>query len=113
MLQSVESWSVTNVVELNSLPTFQTPQYSDFNLLIANLEDFEISSVPLITQINRQFPQTPLLAIHSYSDDNFIKPMLEAGAAGYIRNGISEHALLEAVQKIAAGQQVIIADSTY
>ncbi len=113
MLQSVDGWSVTSVVELYSLSNLQAQQSPHYDLIISNLEDFEASSVPLITTITNHFPGIPLLVIHSYSNENFINPMLNAGATGYIKSDISEHQLLEAVKQVVAGKQVLIADSTY
>lgn len=113
MLQSVNHWIVKTEAELNSLSNPESPQNSDYDLLIVNLEDFDTSSIPLINQINSQFPKTPLLVVHSYSEDNYIQPMLNAGATGYARVGISEHELLEIIKKVADGQQLIITDSTY
>lgn len=113
MLHSVDNWTVTFGVELTFLSPKAVEQLPNFDLVIANLEDFETSSIPLITEIINYFPDTPLLVIHSYSDNSFIKPMLNAGATGYIKSDISEHQLLTAAQKVARGQQVVIADSTY
>lgn len=112
MLQSVNHWVVTEA-ELNALSNPQSPENSGYDLLIANLEDFDTSSIALINQISTQFPKTPLLVVHSYSEDNYIQPMLNAGATGYVRAGISEHELFETIKKVGDGQQMIVTDSTY
>lgn len=111
MLQSIEGWSVQRYSDLTNL---NKPEEENavFNLLVANLEDFEKTSLKVVSQICTQFPDTPLLVIHSYLDKSLIKPMITAGATGYIHNNVSDHQLINAVQKVASGTECIIAEST-
>ncbi|WP_445665189.1 hypothetical protein [Fodinibius sp. AD559] len=111
MLQSVEDWSVRFYSDLNNLSKSKELQ-ADFDLLVANIEDFDETSTKAVSQICKQFPDTPLLAIHSYLNKTLIKPMIIAGATGYIQNNVSENKLIEAAQKIASGTKCIIAEST-
>lgn len=111
MLQSIDEWSL---VVISNLSTLENPEYSegDFSLIIANLEEFEASSTTVISQIRQSHPKIPLLAIHSYLNQELIQPMIAAGASGYIKNDVSESVLIEAVRKVASGNQYILAEST-
>lgn len=111
MLQSIEDWSVQLYSDLTNQSKSRGVK-TEFDLLIANLEDFDKTSIKVISRIREQFPDTPLLVVHSYLNKALIKPMISAGATGYIQNEISENTLIEAVQEVASGEQYIIAEST-
>lgn len=111
MLQSTEGWSVQLYSDLANLNKSEEEK-AVFDLLVANLEDFERTSVKVVSQICTQFPDTPLLVVHSYLNKSFIKPMIAAGATGYIQNDVSDSQLIEAVKKVASGTECIIAEYT-
>jgi DNA-binding NarL/FixJ family response regulator len=111
MLQSINNWSAHLHSDLNKLNSIHE-EGSEYDLLIANLEDYAQASTKVISQIRDHFPGIPLLVIHSYLNKTLIKPMINAGATGYIRNNLSEDLLVEAVQKVATGTEYIIAKST-
>lgn len=108
MLEAKQGWSVRQQSDLDSSGF----SGNDLNLMIANLEDFYAPSVDIISHLCECYPGTPLLAIHSYSDQALIQPMLAAGATGYIKSEISEEQLIEAATKVAAHQKHVIADFT-
>jgi DNA-binding NarL/FixJ family response regulator len=111
MLRSVDEWSTKLHSDLNDFKTINEEK-SDFDLLIANLEDFRRTPTKVISQIRSYFPDTPLLVIHSYLNNLLIKPLIAAGATGYIQNEVSDSKLIEAVQKVASGKECIIAEYT-
>ncbi len=111
MLQSIEEWSVQLQSDLLNIKKSDEEQ-SNLDLIIANLEDFEKASTKVVSTIHIRFPDTPLLVIHSYLNKALIKPMITAGATGYMQNDVSDNKLIEAVQKVASGTKCIIAEST-
>ncbi|WP_440999746.1 hypothetical protein [Fodinibius sp. SL11] len=111
MLKSMDNWSVQLHSDLNTLDRYEEEK-SEFDLLITNLEDFDKASTKIVAQIRTHFPETPLLVIHSYLDNMLIKPIINAGATGYIRNNLSEDQLIEVTQKVASGTKYIIAKTT-
>lgn len=111
MLRSVDEWSTKLHSDLDDFNTINEEK-SDFDLLIANLEDFRQTSTKAVSQIRSYFPDTPLLVVHSYLNNLLIKPLISAGATGYIQNEVSDSKLIEAVQKVASGKECIIAEYT-
>jgi DNA-binding NarL/FixJ family response regulator len=111
MLRSIDDWSAQLYSDLDNLDKLNE-ENANFDLLIVNLGDFSTASIKAVSQIHEQFPDTPLLVIHSYINKAFIKPILKAGALGYIYDDISEKKLVEAVRKVAQGTECIIAEST-
>jgi DNA-binding NarL/FixJ family response regulator len=111
MLRSVDEWSTKLHSDLDDFNTINKKK-SDFNLLIANLEDFRRTPTKVISQIRSYFPDTPLLVVHSYLNKTLIKPMIKAGATGYIQNEASDSKLIKAAQKVVSGKECIIAEYT-
>ncbi|NIT58184.1 MAG: hypothetical protein GWN00_18725 [Aliifodinibius sp.] len=110
MLQSIDNSSVRHS-DLARLK--KSEQLSaEYDLIVANIEDFDRPSTKIVSEINKQFPDTPLLVVHSYLKKTLITPMIKAGATGYIQNNVSETQLIEAVQKVASGTKCIIAETT-
>lgn len=111
MLDSVESWSITKESSLGGANK-PTSDPKKFDLLIANLEDFDQPAINVVSNIKQNYPNAPLLVIHSYLNKALITPLIAAGATGYINNDLTEDILLEAVQKVKTGSEFIVADST-
>lgn len=112
MLQSVEEWTVTSNVELTQYPQSKSEEPSKYDVLIANLEDFNTSPIPLIKEIRKHYPDSPLLIIYFYNDKELIVPMLTAGATGYLQHEMSEEDLFKAVSTVSENQEIVIADFT-
>lgn len=111
MLQSIDDWSISvknNIEDLDS----KNESTEEYDLLIVNLEDFEVPSTNTISKVRQNYPDLPLLVIHSYINKALIKPLIAAGASGYIQNNISEGMLIKAVRKVASGAQHIVVEST-
>ena len=61
-------------------------------------------------ELRRAAPRTRILALSAYGDDATVVQMLEAGAVGYVLKGISAAELVNAIERIATGQEVVSAD---
>lgn len=110
MLQSIDNSSVQHT-DLAKLKKSEQPE-AKYDLIVANIEDFDNPSTKVVSKVYTQFPDIPLLVIHSYLNKTLIMPMIKAGATGYIQNNVSESQLIEAVQKVASGTKCIIAETT-
>lgn len=112
MLSSVEAWSVTKMFSIDKAAA-KTSKEKFYDLVVANLTDFKPPPTQIIANITTHFPSSYLLVLYSYSQELLIKPLLEAGADGYLQNGISEDQLLEAAQTVVGGEQYVGVESTY
>lgn len=116
MLNSVAGWMATLICKTESrseIDLDNLDEETDYDILVANLNGFLKSPKPIIKQISEKFPAIPLLILYSYSQEVLIKPLIEAGANGYLQVGSSEVKLFEAVQKVADGQELILTENTY
>jgi len=58
-------------------------------------------------EILKVLPKTAILILSMYSEENYVRNALEAGAKGYILKNAMDIDLASAVKKVAAGQKVI------
>ncbi len=54
-------------------------------------------------QITRAVPSTKVLILSSYSDDEYVQQLMEAGAAGYLVKQTAAHELLKAIREAQKG----------
>jgi DNA-binding NarL/FixJ family response regulator len=106
MLSSVEAWSVTQMFSIDKAAA-KTSKKGFYDLVVANLTDFSPPPTQIVSKIKIHFPSSNLLVLYSYNQELLIKPLLEAGADGYLQNGISEDELFEAVETVTDGEQFI------
>lgn len=65
------------------------------------------SGVAACRDIRSRFPGTRVLFLSSYTDEEAVVGAVFGGAAGYLLKDVSRDALVEAIQKVAAGHSVL------
>ena len=55
-------------------------------------------------QVLKAVPGTKVLALSSYREDEYVRPMLQAGAAGYVLKQTAAGELLNAIREVHAGK---------
>lgn len=114
MLDSAAGWMATLIYESELNPRVEiNDQEAGYDILVANLSGLSESPKSIVQQLLAIFPSTPLLVLYSYSQEILIKPLISAGANGYLQVGSSEVKLLDAVKKVAEGEKVILTETTY
>jgi two-component system response regulator DevR len=63
-------------------------------------------------QILQRLPDTKIVVLTSYSNDNFVYEAVTAGAQGYLMKEIDPSGLVQAVQDVAAGRSILDPDAT-
>lgn len=63
-------------------------------------------------QILQKLPDTRIVVLTSYSNDNFVYEAVTAGAQGYLMKEIDPAGLVQAVQDVAAGRSILDPDAT-
>jgi NarL family two-component system response regulator LiaR len=58
-------------------------------------------------QIKRITPNTAILILTAYDDDNYVLGLLEAGATGYLMKSAKGQDLVEAVRAVRSGESVL------
>ncbi len=78
---------------------------ADVVLMDINLPDK--SGIDLCRELKQRKPEVNILAISSFNQGSYVKQMMEQGASGYIFKNVSREEFLEAVTKVAAGQEYL------
>lgn len=63
--------------------------------------------VPLIETLRRQTPALPVLVLSMHNEGQIVSRALRAGAAGYVTKASGMTVLLQAIQRVSAGQRYI------
>ena len=63
-------------------------------------------------QIVQRLPETRIVILTSYSNDNFVYEAVTAGAQGYLMKEIDPAGLVQAVQDVVAGRSILDPDAT-
>lgn len=63
-------------------------------------------------QILQKLPETRIVVLTSYSNDNFVYEAVTAGAQGYLMKEIDPAGLLQALQDVSAGRSILDPDAT-
>lgn len=115
MLSSIEEWSVNKILspDFNNVKQLLSDsKKSALDLIIANLADFPTPPKKIIQNVTAHFLKTPLLVLHHYSRTLLVKPLIEAGATGYLQLGLPEDHLHKAVENTSRGNAYIDTENT-
>jgi two-component system response regulator DevR len=63
-------------------------------------------------QILERLPETRVVMLTSYSNDNFVYEAVTAGAHGYLMKEIDPQGLVKAIQDVAAGRSILDSEAT-
>lgn len=70
------------------------------------------SGIDACRKILHQLPNTRVVMLTSYSNDNFIYDAVSAGAHGYLMKEIDPTGLIQAINDVAAGRSILDPDAT-
>lgn len=79
------------------------------DVLVLDLSLPRLSGIEVLTQALRVRPSLGVLMLSMHPEEQYAPRLLAAGAAGYLAKDRSEHEVVEAVRKIAAGGQFVSA----
>jgi len=85
---------------------------TDADILITDVGMPEMSGVELSRVVKNKFPHIKILALSMFGDSQIIAEMIDAGISGYILKNSGKKELIEALTKIAEGQNYFGQDIT-
>jgi DNA-binding NarL/FixJ family response regulator len=92
----------SNGEEAIDLASQLKPDILVMDIIMPKLDGLEASR-----QIKKIAPNTAILILTAYDDDNYVLGLLEAGATGYLMKSAKGQDLVEAVRAIRAGESVL------
>ncbi|OGO59928.1 MAG: DNA-binding response regulator [Chloroflexi bacterium RBG_19FT_COMBO_47_15] len=91
-----------NGEEAIDLATQLKPDILVMDIMMPKFDGLEASR-----QIKKITPNTAILILTAYDDDNYVLGLLEAGATGYLMKSAKGQDLVEAVRAVRAGESVL------
>ena len=77
------------------------------DVIVMDLVMPQFSGIEATLEILKQWPESKILILTSYLDNEKISPVLEAGAKGYMLKTSAAPEILEAIYKVAKGELAI------
>jgi two-component system nitrate/nitrite response regulator NarL len=74
------------------------------DILLTDINMPEMTGVELTRLVKKKFPNIKVLALSMFGESQVIKEMIDAGVSGYILKNTGKEELLEALAKLANGQ---------
>lgn len=79
----------------------------DPQLILMDVRMEKMGGIEACREIKSRFPQTQILMLTSYTDDDAVTASVLAGASGYLLKHLSRAELLRSVRLVASGQTLI------
>lgn len=77
------------------------------DMIIADIAMPKLNGIEATKQLKEQNLQIPVLILSAYDLDQYVFPVLEAGAAGYLLKDISGQELIESIRRVNRGDSVL------
>ena len=82
------------------------------DILITDVSMPGMSGVELSRSVKKKYPHIKILALSAFGESQIISEMIDAGISGYILKNAGSQVLIEALNKIAAGEKYFDQDIT-
>jgi NarL family two-component system response regulator LiaR len=77
------------------------------NIVIMDISMPKLNGIEATKKIKEKHPGTIILVLTAYDYEQYIFPLLEAGAAGYLLKDVSSSELINAIQTVYRGEAVL------
>jgi two-component system, NarL family, response regulator NreC len=91
----------------NGLDAIALVKKTDPDVVVMDMAMPEMSGLHATMELMKQRPGTKVLILSMYSDEQYVRNALDAGAKGYILKNAIENDLTRAVKAVAAGEQYL------
>lgn len=103
MLEGMPEFTVVGV-STRPLGVIELMKQISVDMVITDVGMPDMSGVELSRALKNNFPQVKILALSMFGDSQIIAEMIDAGISGYILKNAGKKELIEALTKIADGQ---------
>jgi len=77
------------------------------NVVVMDVRLPRLNGIEATRAITARFPTIRVLILSAYEDDNYIFPLLEAGASGYLLKTASASELADAIVRVNSGEKAL------
>jgi len=82
------------------------------DILLTDVSMPEMSGIELTRLVKKRYPQVKVIALSMFSESQVVAEMIDAGISGYILKNTGKQELIEALNKVASGQNYFGQDIT-
>jgi DNA-binding NarL/FixJ family response regulator len=83
----------------------QLEEGKEVDVILMDINMPKLDGLDTTKKVSKAFPQVKIIALSQYSEKRFVKRMLKYGADGYLLKDSSRDDLIEAIQKVHAGEK--------
>jgi NarL family two-component system response regulator LiaR len=76
-------------------------------VIIMDIAMPKVNGIEATRRIKEIFPDSAVLILSAYDDDQYVFAILEAGAAGYLLKDVPAQELVEAIRAVHAGESIL------
>ena len=109
MLQALEGFSIVAEAR-NGLEVLEAARKTEFDVILMDIEMPQLNGIEATRILLAEQPDAKVLALTMFNEKGIIVKVMEAGAKGYVLKNANFHELVEAIQKVASGQNFISSD---
>ncbi|NIN65554.1 MAG: response regulator [Anaerolineae bacterium] len=77
------------------------------DVVIMDIAMPKLNGIEATKKIKSAHPDSAVLILSAYDDDQYVFALLEAGAAGYLLKDVPSHELVEAIRAVHAGESIL------
>jgi NarL family two-component system response regulator LiaR len=77
------------------------------HVVIMDIAMPELNGIEATKRIKEIHPDSAILILSAYDDDQYVFAILEAGAAGYLLKDVRSHELVDAIRAVHAGESIL------
>lgn len=82
------------------------------DILLTDVSMPEMSGIELTRLVKKKYPHIKIIALSMFSESQVVAEMIDAGISGYILKNTGKQELIEALNKVASGQNYFGQDIT-
>ena len=109
MLQALEGFSIVAEAR-NGLEVLEAARKIEFDVILMDIEMPQLNGIEATRILLAEQPDAKVLALTMFNEKGIIVKVMEAGAKGYVLKNANFNELVEAIQKVASGQNFISSD---
>ena len=84
----------------------------EVNIVLMDIDMPVLNGIEATKKIKAKFPETKVIILSMYKESGLIKSIVDIGADGYLIKNSDKNELMEAITRVASGQQYFSSDVT-
>ena len=92
--------------------TLQQIEEKQPDVVVLDLMMPEVKGLDIIEDITKDYPETRILVLTMHSDTQYVRHVIQSGAAGYVLKSGADTELIKAIRTVASGNSYLTPEAT-